>query len=46
MNVDLSEYDHPTWLTVGGTAAGYLLLLGAMTVVLFGLPTLLFFLLG
>lgn len=46
MNVDLADYDQPTWVTAAGTVAGYLGLLAAMTVVLFGLPTLVFFLLG
>jgi hypothetical protein len=38
MNVDLADYDHPTWFTAGATAAGYLVLLAVMTVLLFGIP--------
>jgi|AntDeeMetagen681_2_1112603.scaffolds.fasta_scaffold01168_4 hypothetical protein len=43
MNVDLADYDHPTWFTAAGTAAGYLVLLALMTVLLFGVPTALFY---
>lgn len=42
MALDLSAYDHPSWLTAVGTGAGYLLILTIMTVVLFGLPWLAF----
>jgi hypothetical protein len=38
----LSEYDHPTWLTIAGTFAGYGVILVAMTVVLFVVPYLIF----
>ena len=38
----LSEYDHPAWLTIAGTVAGYGVILLAMTVVLFVIPYLLF----
>jgi len=37
-----STLDHPAWRTVGGTLAGYLLLLGVMTTLLFVIPFLLF----
>ena len=36
------DLDHPAWLTAAGTAAGYVLLLAAATVVLFVVPYLLF----
>ena len=39
------EYDHPAWLTAAGTFVAYGLILGVMTVVLFGLPYLIFSLL-
>lgn len=42
MNVDLGEFDHPTWVTAAGTAAGYLVLLAVMTALLFGVPYALF----
>ncbi|MCU4750599.1 hypothetical protein OB919_01155 [Halobacteria archaeon AArc-curdl1] len=42
MTLDLSAYDHPSWFTVVGTGAGYLLILAIMTLVLFGLPWLAF----
>jgi hypothetical protein len=38
----LSEYDHPAWLTIVGTFAGYGVILVAMTVVLFLIPYLVF----
>jgi hypothetical protein len=46
MNVDLSKFDHPTWFTVGATTAGYLVLLGIMTVILFAIPFALFLVFG
>lgn len=46
MNVDLSDFDHPTWFTAGATAAGYLVLLAVMTVLLFGIPFGIFYFLG
>ncbi|NHN42592.1 hypothetical protein G9C85_13275 [Halorubellus sp. JP-L1] len=46
MNVDRSEFDHPTWISAGATAAGYAVLLAVMTVLLFGVPYLLFLALG
>lgn len=44
MNVgDLrSEFDHEAWTTAGGTIVSYLLILIAMTIVLFGIPWLVF----
>ena len=41
----LSDYDHPAWLTIASTVAGYGVILLAMTVVLFLIPYLLFTLL-
>ena len=45
MALDLSEFDHPSWRTVAGTGASYLVVLGVMFVLLFVLPFLLFLLL-
>ena len=43
MALDLrSTLDHPAWRTLGGTLAGYLLLLGVMTTLLFVVPFLVF----
>lgn len=44
MNVgDLrAEFDHEAWTAAGGTVASYLLILVAMTIVLFGIPWLVF----
>lgn len=39
------EHDHPSWFTAAGTVAAYGLILVAMTLVLFGLPYLVFSLL-
>lgn len=39
------EHDHPSWFTAAGTFAAYALVLVAMTLVLFGLPWLIFSLL-
>ena len=39
------EHDHPSWLTAAGTFVAYGLILGVMTLVLFGLPYLIFSLL-
>jgi hypothetical protein len=38
MNVDLGQYDHPSWLTAVGTVVSYGLVLVAMTVLLFLVP--------
>lgn len=38
MAVDLSEFDHPAWLTAVGTGVGYLLILVLLTVLLFLIP--------
>jgi len=46
MNADFADFDHPTWLTAGATAAGYAALLAGMTALLFGVPYLLFLALG
>lgn len=45
MAVELSEFEHPAWLTAIGTGIGYLIILAIMTVVLFALPWLVFALL-
>ncbi|ELY94927.1 hypothetical protein C482_17678 [Natrialba chahannaoensis JCM 10990] len=42
MAVDLSEFNHPSWLTAVGTGIGYLLILAVMTVALFIVPWLIF----
>ena len=42
MAVDLSEFDHPAWLTAAGTGIGYLLILAVLTVALFIVPYLVF----
>lgn len=38
----MAGFDHPAWLTAAGTAAGYVLLLAAVTLLLFVVPYLLF----
>lgn len=38
MNVDLGQYDHPSWLAAVGTFVSYGLVLVAMTVFLFFVP--------
>ena len=45
MALDLSAYEHPSWVTAGSTVVGYLLILAVMTVALFVLPWLVFSLL-
>lgn len=47
MNVtDIKDHhDHPSWVAAAGTVAAYGLILIAMTLVLFGLPWLIFSLL-
>ena len=42
MAVDLSEFDHPAWLTAAGTGLGYALILAVLTVALFIVPWLVF----
>ncbi|WP_175416427.1 hypothetical protein [Natrinema versiforme] len=42
MAVDLSEFDHPTWLTVVGTGIGYGLILAVLTLAMFVVPWLVF----
>ena len=42
MTVDLSEFEHSSWITAGGTVIGYLLILAVLTVALFVVPWLLF----
>jgi hypothetical protein len=37
-----ADFDHPAWLTAASTIASYLLVLAVMTVLLFGVPYLLF----
>ncbi len=36
------QFEHPIWRTAAGTLTGYLVILLVMTVVLFGIPYLLF----
>ncbi|MFB6269070.1 MAG: hypothetical protein ABEH83_03945 [Halobacterium sp.] len=38
MNVDLGQFDHPSWLAAAGTLVSYGLVLAAMTVLLFLVP--------
>ena len=45
MTVDLEQFDHPSWMAIGGTVVGYLLILAVMTALLFAVPWLLFTLL-
>lgn len=42
MAVDLSEFEHPAWITAAGTGVGYLLILTVLTVALFIVPYLVF----
>ena len=42
MAVDLSEFDHPSWITAAGTGVGHLLILVVLTVALFVVPWLVF----
>ncbi|WP_201293997.1 hypothetical protein [Natronorubrum halalkaliphilum] len=42
MAVDLSEFEHPSWITAAGTGIGYLLILAVLTVALFIVPWLIF----
>lgn len=42
----LEEFDHPTWVTVGSTLVSYGLVLLGMTVLLFGIPFAVFYLLA
>ncbi|MGQ3412073.1 hypothetical protein ACT4ML_07395 [Natrinema sp. LN54] len=42
MAVDLSEFDHPAWLTVVGTGIGYGLILAVLTLAMFIVPWLVF----
>ncbi|MDQ2049144.1 hypothetical protein RBH26_01470 [Natronolimnohabitans sp. A-GB9] len=42
MAVDLSEFDHPSWIAAAGTGIGYLLILAVLTVALFIIPWLVF----
>ncbi|WP_266077282.1 hypothetical protein [Haladaptatus caseinilyticus] len=37
-----ADFDHPAWLTAASTIASYLLILVVMTVLLFGVPYLIF----
>ncbi|MFC3957285.1 hypothetical protein [Halovivax cerinus] len=43
MALDLQRFDHPAWLTGVGTVVGYGIILAILTIVLFGLPYLVFF---
>lgn len=36
------RFDHPTWITIGGTAVSYLVILAIMTILLFAVPYLVF----
>jgi hypothetical protein len=38
----VEKFKHPSWFTIGGTLAGYLLILIAMFVLLFVVPFLIF----
>ena len=38
----VEKFDHPSWFTIGGTVAGYGLILLVMTVLLFVVPFLIF----
>ncbi|WP_435195615.1 hypothetical protein [Natronomonas sp. EA1] len=40
--MNLSEFDHPSFRTAAGTVASYTLILAVMTVLLFGIPWLIF----
>ena len=42
MAVDLSEFEHPAWLTAAGTGIGYILILAVLTLALFIVPWLVF----
>ncbi|WP_424019566.1 hypothetical protein ACOZ4N_08875 [Halorientalis pallida] len=42
MNDLVEKFDHPSWFTIGGTVAGYGLILVAMFVLLFVVPFLIF----
>ncbi|SFC05560.1 hypothetical protein SAMN05444422_10448 [Halobiforma haloterrestris] len=42
MPVDLSEFDHPSWITAAGMGVGYLLILAVLTIALFLVPWLVF----
>jgi hypothetical protein len=39
------QHDHPSWVTAAGTAAAYTLILVVMTILLFGLPLAVFWVL-
>ena len=39
------DIEHPSWRALAGTFGGYGLILAAMTVLLFGIPTAIFYLL-
>ncbi|WP_335999574.1 hypothetical protein [Halorientalis halophila] len=41
----VEKFDHPSWFTVGGTIAGYGIILLVMTLLLFLVPFLIFYLL-
>lgn len=38
----LDRFDHPAWLTAGGTLVGYAIIVSVMTVLLFLVPYLIF----
>ncbi len=42
MNDLIEKFKHPSWFTIGGTVAGYALILVAMFVLLFVVPFLIF----
>ncbi|WP_222919533.1 hypothetical protein [Natrinema sp. SYSU A 869] len=42
MAVDLSEFEHPSWLTAAGTGIGYGLILALLVLVMFIVPWLVF----
>jgi hypothetical protein len=40
--MDLAQFDHPSFVTAAATAGSYLLILAVMTLLLFGVPYLVF----
>ncbi|MCO8244057.1 MULTISPECIES: hypothetical protein [unclassified Haladaptatus] len=43
---ETAGFDHPAWKTAASTVGSYLLILVSMTVLLFGIPYAIFWLLG
>ena len=42
MAVDLSEFEHPSWIAAASTGVGYVLILAVLTLALFVVPYLVF----